>query len=237
VPVTVWAADGRLGAADCERFGTGTLAQPVNAVTSLAYVAVGVIVVIAAARTGRRHAESAIYAACLVAVGLGSFAFHGPQPIGSQPAHDLPILLTLAFIVAYDLDSLSVPGGRRSTFAVAAVASVAVTIRQDLVVWFIGGLGALAVVLERFVHWRGRRAGRWPTPPPPPALAMLAVLAGLAWIGGRSSSLLCDAESPYQLHGLWHVLSAVVLGAWWWLAGARDDSRGSMPPPARSHHE
>lgn len=78
------------GHSDCERIVGGALAQPVLAVTSLAYVAVGVAVLWWAVRV--RSPLAAAAGAALVAVGAGSFAFHGPQPSWAGLAHDLPIV-------------------------------------------------------------------------------------------------------------------------------------------------
>src|SRR3954453_18921073 len=80
-----------LGASDCEAIRDGWLAQPTNAVSSLAYVAAG-------AWFGRRLARrprgvtplGAGYVVLLVGNGLGSFAYHGPQVTGSEVAHDIP---------------------------------------------------------------------------------------------------------------------------------------------------
>ncbi len=78
------------GHSDCERIVSGALAQPVLAVTSLAYVAVGVVVLWWAVRVRTPLAAAAGLA--LVAVGAGSFAFHGPQPSWAGLAHDWPIV-------------------------------------------------------------------------------------------------------------------------------------------------
>lgn len=78
------------GHSDCERIVGGALAQPVLAVTSLAYVAVGVAVLCWAVRVRTPLAAAAGLA--LAAVGVGSFAFHGPQPSWAGLAHDLPIV-------------------------------------------------------------------------------------------------------------------------------------------------
>jgi hypothetical protein len=83
-------APARFGHSDCERIVDGALAQPVLAVTSLAYVAAGLVVLCWAVRW--RAPLAWIPAAVLVAIGLGSFAFHGPQPSWAKPAHDLPII-------------------------------------------------------------------------------------------------------------------------------------------------
>ena len=45
------------------------------------------------------------------------------------------------------------------------------------------------------------------------ALAFLA-LGGAAFVLGRTSSPLCDPDSPAQLHGAWHLLVAVSLAAY-----------------------
>ena len=88
----------RIGASDCERIRTGPVAQPVNTATSLAYVAAAAVTL--ARYPGgdpaqRRHVR--LFSAVLALVGLGSAAFHGPQPPGAKALHDLPIaaLLTL----------------------------------------------------------------------------------------------------------------------------------------------
>jgi hypothetical protein len=86
----VLAASAGFGHTDCERIVGGALAQPVLAVTSLAYVVVGVAVLWWAVRVRTPLAAAAGLA--LVAVGVGSFAFHGPQPTWAGLAHDLPIV-------------------------------------------------------------------------------------------------------------------------------------------------
>lgn len=79
-----------LGHTDCERIVNGALAQPVLALSSLAYVAAGVVVACWAMRWRSPLAGAA--AVALVAVGVGSVAYHGPQPWWAGPAHDVPIL-------------------------------------------------------------------------------------------------------------------------------------------------
>lgn len=86
------------GHGDCERIVGGALAQPVLAVTSLAYVAAGATVLSWALRTRTPLAGAAGVA--LVGVGAGSFAFHGPQPSWAGPAHDAPIFALAAVFAA-----------------------------------------------------------------------------------------------------------------------------------------
>ncbi|BCO36004.1 hypothetical protein BMW24_008650 [Mycobacterium heckeshornense] len=85
----VLAASTGLGQSDCERIVTGALAQPVLAVTSLAYAVAGMTVLCWAARVRAPLAGAA--GAALVVVGAGSFAYHGPQPSWAKVAHDWSI--------------------------------------------------------------------------------------------------------------------------------------------------
>lgn len=80
-----------LGGADCERIRAGLLAQPVNAVSSLAYVAVGLWLLGRMRTGGSRRTILVAGGATLVAVGVGSFAYHGPQPEWADTAHDASI--------------------------------------------------------------------------------------------------------------------------------------------------
>lgn len=74
-----------LGASDCEALRDGLLGQPVNSLSSLAYVAAGAYVV--------RRAGPLGPALALVAVGAGSVLYHGPMVPGAEAAHDGSIAL------------------------------------------------------------------------------------------------------------------------------------------------
>jgi hypothetical protein len=91
-------ASASFGHSDCERLVVGALAQPVLAVTSLAYVAAGMAVLSWAVRVRALLAGAAGVA--LVAVGAGSFAYHGPQPSWAQLAHDWSIVAAGAVYAA-----------------------------------------------------------------------------------------------------------------------------------------
>ena len=90
----------RLGGSDCEQILAGALAQPVNAVSSLAFVAAGGLAVVISTRAaGWLRLSLAVYAVALVGVGLGSFAYHGPQPSWAGVAHDGSIGVALVCAV------------------------------------------------------------------------------------------------------------------------------------------
>jgi hypothetical protein len=91
-------ASAGFGHSDCEVIGAAALAQPVLAVTSLAYVAAGVVVLFWAVRN--RAPLAGVAGVALVAVGAGSFAYHGPQPSWAATAHDWPIVAVGAVYLA-----------------------------------------------------------------------------------------------------------------------------------------
>jgi len=110
----VLTAPASFGHSDCERIVGATLAQPVLAVTSLAYVAAGMAVLCWAMRVRAPLAGAAGVA--LMAVGAGSFAYHGPQPSWAELAHDWPIVAAGAVYAA----GLARSRQRRSAWATAA---------------------------------------------------------------------------------------------------------------------
>lgn len=154
---------GRLGASDCERLHEGWLAQPVNAVTSAAYYGAGwVVAARCATPAADRRIEILAFSKLLGLVGLGSIAYHGPQPPGSKALHDWPIAALLGMAAATPL------------------------VRRQR------GRSALP-------GWTAQRGRR---------VAAVSALAGAAYVAGRTGSPTCDPDSPIQLHGAWHVLSA-----------------------------
>lgn len=212
---------GAMGASDCEQLGDGWLVQPINALTSLAFVAIGMAVIGAVVSRPVDRVRTVVYGTCLAAIGLGSVMFHGPQPAGSQFAHDVPILLTAWFIVVQDLRLVSSRVQRDLTwFATGAAIATTLAIVDIGAIAPLTAFGVLAVVvLEAFIarrslRPRGGRSGRQI------ATVILGVgaVAVATWVLGRTDSPLCDPGHPVQLHGLWHLLAAVLLGLWWWLA-------------------
>jgi hypothetical protein len=78
-----------LGGSDCEAVRDAVLAQPVNSLSSLAYVAAGAWVL--------RRGGPVAPAVALAAVGAGSVLYHGPMTAGAELAHDGSIV---AFVAA-----------------------------------------------------------------------------------------------------------------------------------------
>jgi hypothetical protein len=116
----------RLGGADCEAVRGGLIAQPAAAVTSLALVAAGGWLLRRRPHDQPGRSLATAYATLVVTAGLGSVAYHGPQPAGAQLLHDLPIPLLVALAAGVPITrylrrrpALAV-GGRRDAWAAGA---------------------------------------------------------------------------------------------------------------------
>lgn len=181
--------------ADCEALAGEFIGQPVNTITTLAFVVVGAIVI--ARRPDRRWVGWG-----LIATGFGSFLFHGPMPPAAEWTHDVTLAWLIALVGASDepFEGLSrLPG-----LALLAVAFwLFPTAADPLAV----GLTVIAVIL---ILRRDRTSS---------ALFPLLLLGVAAVLGrlGATGGPLCDPDSLFQAHGVWHMASAVAVG-WWALA-------------------
>ncbi|REK24568.1 MAG: hypothetical protein DWQ40_01510 [Actinobacteria bacterium] len=179
---------------DCELITSTFLGQPVNTLTTIAFVAAGLIV---ARRPRLRWVGIA-----LIATGVGSFLFHGPMPPGSQWAHD--VTLDWLLLIIAGLGSPWERLTRLPGFALIGLLLWAVPGAADLLAVV---LTAAGVVIHLFWHRSPR------------TITALLVLGGLAVFGrlGSTNGPFCDPESLLQPHGLWHLGAAVVVA--WWVLG------------------
>ena len=202
-----------IGETDCEGIHEGALAQPVNAITSFGYVAAGLALIVRGARRGRAESSSElIYGATLVAIGLGSVAFHGPQPAGSQFVHDVPIAAALLYIFLHNLERLGRVKNANGAFLVGLIPVVGLfaatpALAQAVAAALAGAAIVTQVVVYRSNSDRGFRRNAGLT-------AGLLTLAGLGYFFGRTGSVVCDPDSLFQIHGLWHLLSASAFMVW-----------------------
>lgn len=202
-----------LGAGDCEALGDGWLLQPVEAWSSLAYAVVGIIVIFSAGRSAPPERVMRVaFGLLMAATGVGSFLYHGPQPVGAGFAHDVTFLLTVWFVAL--MDPASSMGFRRRAawlaFGAVAAAISVVLILAPTSTNLLTGVAMAALVLSGIrMHRVGGINGRWYAT----ALSLFA-LSLVFNVLGRSAASTCDPESLVQFHALWHVLSAVALGAY-----------------------
>jgi hypothetical protein len=192
-----------LGASDCEEWRQGLLHQPVNSLSSLAYVAAGVWI---AMRPGRDRADR-VYAGAVIGNGIGSLLYHGPGWPGSAFVHNAAVPAALLFIAVDDVALLRGWTTRRQLTVYAtllAAASVAVAVGPPTGVAAASAVAAAAT--ETALIRRGTRRSLVP-------LATLLV-AGLVGLAGRTGSPLCHPQSLLQPHAAWHILTATALAQW-----------------------
>jgi hypothetical protein len=208
------------GGGDCEALRPGLIAQPVNAATSLAYLAAGVDLLVRAVRARDHAAESAVadvFAVLLVANGLGGVAFHGPGNRSAKWLHDVALTGTLSFVILNDVALLVRLPGRHQLAALAiAIAGLGAILayrpgHTNAASAAAGGTAAgLELVVAATASSNGRSHQRL-------ARRRAAGLLGGATIVNllsRTGGPLCRPGSAVQGHGVWHVLTAMALRAW-----------------------
>lgn len=203
----------------CERTDPSFWAEPINAVTNLAFVVAGLLMWRRCAGlplTGR------ILAAVLVAIGIGSFLFHTFAQPWAGMADVLPILVfILIYIFAANRDfwGLSLLPALLLTLLFVPYAVLAVPLFQRLPFLQVSAEYWPVPLLIGVYAWLLRRRL--------PATARgLAVGAGILTVSLVARSLdepLCGAI-PVGTHFLWHLLNAVMLG--WMIEVWRRSPRG-----------
>ena len=203
-----------LGTADCELIGGGWLAQPVNAWSSLAFAAVGIVLIASMSRAPQSDRSLRVaFGLLMIATGLGSFLYHGPQSAGAGFAHDISFLTMLWFLI---IMNPALPYGVERRYAWAALMMVAVAASAVLLAWpgstnLLTGISVAGLITSDVLVQRiGGVNGRWY------AAALLLLAASLVFnLLGRSGAAACDPESILQFHAMWHALAAVALGAYY----------------------
>jgi hypothetical protein len=223
----------------CEPFAEGLLREPLSAISSLAFVVAG-LVILAAIRRGWPRLRSAaplttaqrdahiVFGLLVISIGLGSVVQHGPNPWWADLAHDLPLLGVLAFVGADAVADLS--GRRRAwwwwvgpTLALVLLiylAPPAGDLAQVAVAGVTIGLSALRATRRPAF----RRVTGW-------ALGILAV-AGVIGRLSDTGGLLCFPGSWWHGHSFWHVGASVALVVLAPVVGARPTVGPQTPVPA-----
>jgi hypothetical protein len=190
----------------CERLGQGYWAEPVNAITNLAFL------IAAAVMWGRARQWPLARAmvAVLAVIGVGSWLFHTHANRLTGVMDVVPILgFILIYVFASSRDFLGLKGWQAGVAVLAFVPYAAVTVP----IWaMIPGLGSSAgyapvPVLILIYAWLLRRRA-------PETARGLAAGAGILIVSLTFRTLdqpLCPVW-PVGTHFGWHVLNAVMLG-------------------------
>jgi len=207
------------GTSDCELRDDWWLEQDVNAWTSLAYLAAGLLL---AWEVHRSRLPRAAYglAAVVAAEGIGSFLYHGAASDVSQFLHDVPLIGALSFVAGWHVGRL------RDRTDTGSMIGLAAGLAAATVLWALAPdatnaavvVAIVVIVVASLMARRRRMAAVWSWP-----LLALGALAVSMWGLGTPDSWACEADSWLQPHGLWHILTAIVALAWVDRAYGADD--------------
>jgi len=184
-----------------------------NAVSSLAYSVVGAAIVVWAFRvSGHDRRVRIVFGTLMIATGVGSVMFHGPQGLGSQFVHDITFLTALLFLAVFNLTAPKAENAstRWVLFVAGAIVLVgALVIAPGATNVLMIGVVVVLVVSDVALFRRTTRRTKWYIT----GLAASTTALGM-FVVGRTGGVLCDPSSLLQGHALWHVLGAVALGAY-----------------------
>jgi hypothetical protein len=202
-------------ACDCERIRPGFIAQPANALSSLAYVVAGVALCRRARRRDDPAPTSTVFGLLVAANGIGSAGFHGPGGRFGHWLHDTALLGTMATMVVENVVAVGERGTRAAVPAatvatgVAAAALVAAPTSTTALSAAVGAAAtttqALAVARTDLTPATRRRLAR--------SAALLAVGSAVN-VFTRTGARYCRPDARIQGHALWHLLTAASLYEW-----------------------
>lgn len=208
----------------CERLDPSFWAEPVNALTNLAFVLAAFVMWrrCATVRTGR--ALSVV----LAAIGLGSFLFHSFAQVWAGLADAVPIgLFVLLYLFAVNRDALGL--SRRAALGLTALfipyAAVMVPLFAQLPALGVGAAYAPVPFLILIYAWILRDRA-----PECARGMMLGAFALTLSIGFRTLDAPLCGVWPHGTHFLWHLLNAATLG---WMIEVYRRLRLGKPARAR----
>jgi hypothetical protein len=199
---------GWLAAVDgyCERLDPSYWAEPVNALTNVAFLVAALIM-------WRRSADipmARFMAAIVGVIGIGSYLFHTHANRLTSVLDTTPILaFILLYVFAASRDFLKLQPWAAAMIAAAFVPYATVTVPLWMMIPGLGssaGYMTVPVLLFAFAWLLHHRA---------PGTAMGLVLGAMILLLSLTARTLdmplCD-RIPVGLHFIWHILNAVMLG-------------------------
>jgi hypothetical protein len=190
----------------CERTGPGLLAEPVNAITNLAFLLAALACWRLAGRQGVMSADIRLLIALMAAIGIGSGLFHTFATGWSQLLDILPILLfQVAYLWIYDRRIIGMGTGWLVTSVVLLVGS-SLYGRQfpELLNGSLIYAPALVMLISLGTYHYRHAAIQ-------PALLLQATGVFLLSLSMRTVDEAVCAHLPLGTHFLWHLLNGLLV--------------------------
>lgn len=198
-------------AAYCERVGNGMWAEPLNALTNLAFLLAAMLLIVRLRQVQHspwRLMDIDLLIALLFAIGIGSLLWHTLATPWSEWADVIPILL---FISVYLLSYLARIAGLRPWQVIfwfllyhIVNTGVQLSLPQETLNGSLFYLPTLAALILFAVHTRGMAH------PHARLYLRAATLFTLSVVLRTLDPALCGAW-PFGTHFIWHLLNAYVL--------------------------
>lgn len=222
-PDTIASVEDLPGSGDCESH-SATWGQPVLATTSWAYVVAAIVLAVwFSRRSDVARGWAWAFAIGLMLTGLGSADYHGPAFTPQPFIHDGG--LSLVLLVALGIDLTRITGTPRigviAAIATGLLGAVMLIITPALSPLLAGVIALGLLACEAVIYRRRLRVITWTQYT---ALGCL-ILGGIIFSLSRTGGPLCQPDSLFQGHGLWHILTAAALGLW--AVGALPGTAGS----------
>lgn len=192
----------------CERMGPGLWAEPLNAITNLAFIVAAYFLIRMILRGGpalRRDAGIWVLTALVLTIGIGSGLFHTFATRWAMLMDVIPIAFFILIYTWYALRRFVEAPAWVCALGVAAVLGLAMAVPP--LTGFRGGayvaaLTTLVVIGSYLKFSRGHPAGM--------ALLLAAATFAASLTFRTVDAPLCEAV-PFGTHFMWHVLNGCVL--------------------------
>lgn len=191
----------------CERLEPGLWAEPINAVTNLAFIIAAYFALALAIDEDAVNKKSLILIELIALIGIGSALFHTFADYGTLLADVIPILLfQIAFIWFYSLSVIRLNAFK--TAGLFGVFMVLTVLAENAPAHILNGsLGYAPAILFLFGfgiwHWRAKMRERY--------VLMLASLVFMVSLTFRSVDMAVCDSLPIGTHFMWHILNGCVL--------------------------
>lgn len=205
----------------CEAIGSGAVAQPANAWSSLAFVLAGLWIAQPSAgdkykarnRMAREPAYRRLYGFALMAIGLGSYFYHATLTFAGQVCDMSGMYLLITFALFYGVARITPirTGVALLAYVVCNLALLGFQMAYPGLRRYVFAALVLSVLSIEYGYRRTSVttiASRWLWR----AAGAMAV-AFLVWVLDITRTI-CKPESALQGHSLWHLLAAL---AGWYL--------------------